>query len=75
MPVIFAYTRAGFGDFLGCAADMAATLGVATLSYVPFTFFNLLNPLVSILYAFIGFRMLKNDPRLPEEHSGKGGAV
>ncbi len=56
-----------------CGAYMAATLGVATLSYVPFTFFNLLNPLVSILYAFTGFRMLKNDTRLPEDRSGKGG--
>lgn len=38
---------------------MAATLGVATLSYAPFTFFNLMIPVVSILYAFAGLRMLK----------------
>ena len=42
-----------------CGAYMAATLGVATLSYVPFTFFNLMIPVVSILYAFAGLRMLK----------------
>lgn len=42
-----------------CGAYMAATLGVATLSYAPFTFFNLMIPLVSILYAFAGIRMLK----------------
>jgi NhaC family Na+:H+ antiporter len=42
-----------------CGAYMAATLGVATLSYAPFTFFNLMIPVVSILYAFAGLRMLK----------------
>jgi NhaC family Na+:H+ antiporter len=38
---------------------MAATLGVAVFDFARFTFFNLLNPLVSIIYAFAGFRMLK----------------
>jgi NhaC family Na+:H+ antiporter len=54
-----------------CGAYMAATLGVATLSYVPFAFFNLLNPLVSILYAFAGIRMLKQEPPLPELQSAE----
>ena len=42
-----------------CGAYMAATLGVATTSYVPFAFFNLINPLVSIAFAFLGLRMLR----------------
>ena len=42
-----------------CGAYMAATLGVATLAYAPFTFFKFLSPLVSIVYAFLGIRMLK----------------
>jgi NhaC family Na+:H+ antiporter len=42
-----------------CGAYMAATLGVATTAYVPFAFFNLLNPLVSIAFAFLGLRMLR----------------
>jgi NhaC family Na+:H+ antiporter len=45
-----------------CGAFMAAALGVATLSYAPFTFFNILNPLISILYGFAGIRMLKQQP-------------
>ena len=45
-----------------CGAFMAATLGVATVAYAPFTFFNFLNPLISIVYAFLGFRMLKAVP-------------
>jgi NhaC family Na+:H+ antiporter len=34
---------------------MAATLGVPTLAYLPFVFFNLINPVVSIVYGFTGF--------------------
>ncbi len=48
-----------------CGAYMAATLGVATLSYAPFTFFNLLIPLISILYAYAGIRMLKKETQPP----------
>ena len=52
-----------------CGAYMAATLGVATTSYIPFAFFNLINPLVSIAFAFLGLRMLRRaavpDPDAP----------
>ena len=36
-----------------CGAYMAATLGVATLSYLPYCFFNLLMPLLAMFLAFI----------------------
>jgi len=42
-----------------CGAFMAATLGVATVAYVPFTFFNILSPLVSVALGFLGIRMLR----------------
>jgi NhaC family Na+:H+ antiporter len=42
-----------------CGAYMAATLGVGTAAYLPFAFFNLANPLVSILFAVAGLRMLR----------------
>ncbi|HBZ30203.1 MAG TPA: Na+/H+ antiporter NhaC, partial [Nitrosomonas nitrosa] len=38
----------------------AATLGIATLEYAPYALLNLLNPLVSIAMAFIGFGLLQN---------------
>ncbi len=44
-----------------CGAYMAATLGVGTLAYLPFAFFNLINPLVSIIYGFTGFTIVKTD--------------
>ena len=45
-----------------CGAFMAATLGVATIDYLPFAFFNIVNPLITILFGFMGWRMLKLDP-------------
>jgi len=41
-----------------CGAYMAATLGVATLDYLPYCFFNLLMPLISIAYGLLHFRIL-----------------
>ncbi|SFK71164.1 transporter, NhaC family [Nitrosomonas aestuarii] len=38
----------------------AATLGIATLEYAPYAFLNLLNPLVSIAMALLGFGLLQN---------------
>ena len=40
-----------------CGAYMAGVLGVATVAYLPFAFFNLLSPLISLLYGFTGFRI------------------
>ena len=41
---------------------MATTLGVATLTYLPFAFFNLINPVVSAIYGFTGFTIEKLAP-------------
>ena len=45
-----------------CGAFMAQTLGVATLTYAPFAFFNLINPLVAAVYGFTGFTIEKLPP-------------
>lgn len=42
-----------------CGAYMAATLGVATLDYLPYAFFNLINPLIAAAMAYAGFKILK----------------
>ena len=49
-----------------CGAYMAATLGVATLAYLPFVFFNLINPVVSVIYGYTGFTIKKIED-IPEE--------
>ncbi|PJK10711.1 Na+/H+ antiporter NhaC [Lysobacteraceae bacterium NML120232] len=45
-----------------CGAYMAVTLGVATLDYLPYVFFNLLNPLIAIAMAYGGFKILYLPP-------------
>ena len=45
-----------------CGAYMSATLGVATLSYAPFAFFNLLCPLLAVVYAFFHFAQKPLEP-------------
>lgn len=40
-----------------CGAYMAGTLGVATFAYLPYCFFNLINPLVALVYGFLNFKI------------------
>jgi NhaC family Na+:H+ antiporter len=40
-----------------CGAYMSGVLGVPTASYLPFCFFNLLSPVLDVLYGFIGFKV------------------
>ncbi|MEM7674155.1 MAG: Na+/H+ antiporter NhaC family protein, partial [Verrucomicrobiota bacterium] len=42
-----------------CGATMTAALGVATGDYWMFCLFNLINPIVSILYGFTGWTLRK----------------
>lgn len=48
-----------------CGAYMAATLGVPVLSFAGFAFFCIVNPLITILIAVIGFRMIKTPGATP----------
>lgn len=41
-----------------CGAYMAGTLGVATFAYLPYCFFNLINPVISAIYGFTQFKIL-----------------
>lgn len=49
-----------------CGAFMMATLGVSPLVYLPFAMFNWLTPLIAMVYAYTGIRIL----RLPN-HAAK----
>ncbi len=42
-----------------CGATQSAVLGVATMTYLPFCFFNLISPLMTILYGYLGFKIKK----------------
>jgi NhaC family Na+:H+ antiporter len=40
-----------------CGAYMAATLGVATIAYLPYCFFNLINPVISFIFDAVGYQI------------------
>ena len=40
-----------------CGMTQATILGVATLTYLPYCFFNLISPLMSITMAAIGYKI------------------
>ena len=42
-----------------CGATQSAVLGVATLSYLPYCFFNLISPLMTVLYGYLGLKIKK----------------
>ena len=42
-----------------CGATQSAVLGVATLAYLPFCFFNLISPLMTIAYGYLGIKIKK----------------
>ncbi|WP_313344235.1 Na+/H+ antiporter NhaC [Sedimentibacter sp.] len=47
-----------------CGATMSGFLGVPTFAYFPYAFFNLLSPIVSVIYAYMGISImtLEEDP-------------
>ena len=50
-----------------CAAYHAGVLGVSTLSYAPYCFFNMISPIMTLLFAFIGIKiayLVKQNGRL-----------
>lgn len=40
-----------------CGAYSSGVLGVPTSAYFPFCFFNLLSPVLDVLYGFVGFKV------------------
>lgn len=44
-----------------CGMTQATVLGVSTMAYLPYCFFNIISPLMSCLMALIGFKIVQND--------------
>jgi NhaC family Na+:H+ antiporter len=55
-----------------CGAYMAATLGVATVSYAPYAILNIVSPLITIAFAFLGLRMMRTERGGTESGGGTG---
>jgi NhaC family Na+:H+ antiporter len=45
-----------------CGAYAAGVLGVETVAYFPFAFFNLINPVLSFIYALLGMQIKHVQP-------------
>lgn len=44
-----------------CGMTQSTVLGVATITYLPYCLFNLLSPIISILVATIGYKIVRNE--------------
>ena len=58
-----------------CGAFMASTLGVATFAYLPYCFFNIINPIISLIYGFTGFKLTPLKKNVVQESTVKNGTV
>jgi NhaC family Na+:H+ antiporter len=45
-----------------CGAYMAAVLGVPTILYLPFCIFNIMSPILTVIYGFTGFKIIRLRP-------------
>jgi NhaC family Na+:H+ antiporter len=52
-----------------CGMTQATILNVPTLTYLPYCFFNILSPLMSLFIAAIGFKIFREPIPEPSEHS------
>ena len=52
-----------------CGAYMTGVLGVPTMQYLPYALFNILNPIVSLIFAFTGFKVEHIEPN-PDAGTG-----
>ena len=49
-----------------CGMTQSTGLGVATFTYLPFCFFNIISPLMSVIVAMTGYKIYRKDS-VPEE--------
>lgn len=50
-----------------CGLTQSTVLGVSTLSYLPFCFFNYISPLMSILIASTGWKIYHTDKNMAKK--------
>ena len=55
-----------------CAMAQSASLGVSTVVYLPYCFFNLISPFMSVIVAAIGWKIVR--PKRSGSHDGEKGS-
>jgi NhaC family Na+:H+ antiporter len=58
-----------------CGATQAKVLGVATFDYLPYCFFNLISPLMSILVAFLNIKIRRIEEPEPLDNADKSEVI
>ena len=48
-----------------CGATQAGVLGVATMVYAPFAFFCIISPFMTVLHAYLNFKIQKDPDARP----------
>ena len=51
---------------------MSGVLGVSTAAYLPYCFFNLLSPVLDVLYGFLGFKVQTIDRAVTADEAADG---
>ena len=46
-----------------CGAYMQGVLAINPLDYAVYAFFNLINPVLAVIYAYLGIKILKITPK------------
>ena len=44
-----------------CGATQSAVLGIATFTYLPYCFFNIISPFMTLLFAYFNIRIKKQN--------------
>jgi NhaC family Na+:H+ antiporter len=54
-----------------CGAYIYGVLGLTSFAYIPFCFFNIINPILSAIYGYLGFTIIRDetDPGLGQDRS------
>ena len=49
-----------------CGAYIYGVLGLTSFAYIPFCFFNIINPIISAIYGYTGFTIIEAQPEQAE---------
>ena len=52
-----------------CGMTQSMVLGVSTLVYLPYCFFNYLSPLMTLLVAAVGYKIFRHKPKAVSEET------
>ena len=60
-----------------CGAYIVGVLGVSTISYLPYCFFNILSPILAVVFGFLGFKVIRlpGDPAVSKTPTSTRGTV